>query len=51
MAGAIAIVIVLLVFPVAVLMSGAVGAAIIGYFLDEDGRARHDGSELVDLDD
>jgi ABC-type methionine transport system permease subunit len=51
MAGAIAIVIVLLVLPVAVLMSGAVGAGILGHFLYRDGQARHEGSELTELDD
>ncbi len=47
--GAIAIVIVLLVLPILVVMSGAVAAAIIGHFLVTDAEARHEGSELVDL--
>lgn len=51
MAGAVAIVIVLLLIPVAVLMSGAVASAILGEALYRDGRARHEGSELLDLDD
>ena len=51
MAGAIAIVVVLLIFPSLVLISGGVGSAILGFFLQKDGEARNDGSELLDLDD
>ncbi|MEJ7799630.1 MAG: hypothetical protein WKF60_03870 [Ilumatobacter sp.] len=51
MAGAIAIVVVLLVFPSLVLMSGGVASAIVGFFLQRDGEIRHEGSELVALDD
>lgn len=51
MAGAVAIVIVLLLIPVAVLMSGAVGSAIVGELLHRDGRSRAAGSELLDLPD
>ena len=51
MAGAIAIVIVLLIFPSLVVMSGGVGAAIVGFFLQRDGEIRHEGSELLDIDD
>lgn len=52
MAGAIVIVLVLLVaIPVAVMMSGAIVAAIIGFALQRDGDARYDGSELLDLQD
>jgi hypothetical protein len=51
MAGAIAIVVVLLVFPSLVLISGGVGSAILGYVLQRDGEARFEGSELLDLDD
>jgi hypothetical protein len=47
--GAIAIVAVLLVFPILVCLSGAVGAAVIGHFLWKDGEERNEGSELVDL--
>lgn len=50
-AGAILIVVALLLFPVAFLMSGAVASAAIGELLHRDGRARHEGSELLDLDD
>ncbi len=49
-AGAIAIVIVLaVVFPVLVVMSGAVAAAILGQSLTTDAAARNEGSELVEL--
>lgn len=48
MAGAIAMIIWLLVLPVAVLMTGAVASAVIGHFLWKDADTRHDGSELID---
>ncbi len=51
MAGAIAIVVVLLIFPSLVLMSGGVASAILGFFLQRDGEIRHEGSELLGLDD
>lgn len=51
MAGAIAIVVVLLIFPSLVLMTGGIGSAIIGHFLQRDGEIRHEGSELLDIDD
>ncbi len=51
MAGAIAIVVVLLIFPSLVLISGGVGSAILGSFLQRDGEARFEGSELLELDD
>lgn len=51
MAGAIAIVVVLLLIPVAVMMSGAVAAGLLGQFLWKDGEIRHEGSELLDLED
>jgi hypothetical protein len=51
MAGAIAIVVVLLIFPSLVLISGGIGSAILGYFLQKDGEARHEGSELLQLQD
>lgn len=50
MVGAIIIVLVVVVIlPVSVLMSGGVGAAIIGWFLRDDAARRHEGSELLDL--
>lgn len=51
MAGAIAIVVVLLVFPTLVLLSGGVASALVGHVLQRDGEIRHEGSELLDLDD
>lgn len=51
MAGAIAIVVVLMIFPTLVLMSGGVASAIVGFFLQRDGEIRHEGSELLALDD
>ncbi len=51
MAGAIAIVVVLLIFPSLVLMSGGVASAIVGFVLQRDGEIRHEGSELLALDD
>lgn len=48
-AGAVAIVIVLLLLPVLVVMSGAIGAAILGESLWRDGAARNADSELTDL--
>jgi hypothetical protein len=51
MAGAIIIVVVLLLIPVLVLMSGGVAAAILGQALEHDAEVRHEGSELLALDD
>ena len=50
MLGAIIIVVVLVVaIPVAVMMSGAVVAAVLGWGLKANGEATHEGSELIDL--
>jgi hypothetical protein len=50
MAGAILMAIFLvIVIPVAVCMSGAAVAALLGWSLTEDAEARHEGSELIDL--
>lgn len=49
MAGAILLVIALLVFPIVVGMSMAGLAALFGQTLWKDGETRHEGSELVDL--
>lgn len=51
MPGAVAIVIVLLLIPVIVLMSGGVLSAVLGLFLERDAEARNAGSELLELDD
>jgi hypothetical protein len=37
------------VVPVAIAMSGAVAAAILGFFLKDTVEREHEGSELVDL--
>ena len=50
MAGAVLMAIVLVVLiPVAVCMSGAVLAALLGWSLTKDADARNEGSELIDL--
>jgi hypothetical protein len=49
MAGAIVLVVVLLLFPVVVGLGSALIAALLGWTLWSDGEARHEGSELVDL--
>ncbi|MEZ5295050.1 MAG: hypothetical protein R2697_01865 [Ilumatobacteraceae bacterium] len=51
MAGAIAIVVALLIFPSLVLISGGFGSAILGFFLQRDGEVRNEGSELLEIDD
>ncbi|HEY8527016.1 MAG TPA: hypothetical protein VIL48_18740 [Acidimicrobiales bacterium] len=50
MIGAIALAVVLvIVLPVAFLMSGAVVAALLGQVATLDAEARHEGSELIAL--
>ena len=49
MPGAIAIVVVLILFPVIALMGAAVLAAILGMVLNKDAEVRNEGSELLDL--
>lgn len=44
-------VVALLIFPALVMISGGVLSAIIGFFLQRDGEIRHEGSELLQLDD
>jgi hypothetical protein len=51
MPGALIIVLVLAVFPILVIMSGAAASALIGELLYRDGVARNEGSELLDLPD
>ena len=48
-AGAIVIVVVLLLFPVFVAIGGLVAAAILGTALNADAAKRNEGSELLDL--
>jgi hypothetical protein len=48
--GAAIIVFVLVIFiPVSVMMSGSLGAMLIGWFLRDESDKRHEGSELIDL--
>jgi hypothetical protein len=47
--GAVLIVIWLLLLPVLILLGAAVGAAVFGNLVTADAEARHEGSELVDL--
>jgi hypothetical protein len=50
MAGGIIIAVILLVLiPVAVCMSGGIVAAILGWALRDNGVATHEGSELIEL--
>lgn len=50
MPGALVIAVILLVvIPVAVILTGAVVAAILGWSLKDNAEATHEGSELIDL--
>ena len=49
MAGALIIVAILLIIPIAVCMTGVLGAAILGQALKIDGEKRNAESELLDL--
>lgn len=51
MLGGIAIILVVLLIPVGVLMTGAVASAVLGEVLNRDGKRRHEGSELLDIPD
>ncbi|MDA2974577.1 MAG: hypothetical protein O2986_08510 [Actinomycetota bacterium] len=51
MAGAIAIIVVLALFPVLILMSGGLASAIIGAVLQRDGEDRCAHLESLELDD
>jgi hypothetical protein len=51
MSGVLAIVVALVLLPVLILMSGGVASAMIGAVLQRDGEVRHEGSELLELDD
>jgi hypothetical protein len=48
-AGAIVIVVILVLFPVFVAIGGLVAAAILGTALNVDAKQRNEGSELLDL--
>ena len=45
MAGTVVMIVILVLFPVAVVMSGAAGAAIIGTVLKRDRDEAHEGTE------
>jgi len=47
--GVIAIILVLLVFPILTCMGSALIAVILGGGLNKDGEVRHEGSELLDV--
>jgi hypothetical protein len=47
--GAIAIVVVLLLLPIAICMGCAVVAAVLGMALNRDAEVRGEGSELLDM--
>jgi len=50
MAGAIALAVLLVVvFPIVVALSGAGIAGILGFFLKKEGEAANEGSELIEL--
>jgi hypothetical protein len=48
-AAAIIVVVLVVVIPVGVMVSGAAASAILGSTLAADGAARHEGSELLEL--
>lgn len=47
--GAVVIVVILLLIPVAVIMTGALGSALIGHFVKDDVDANYADSEYLDL--
>ena len=49
MAGAVVIVVLLLIFPLLVALGGFVIAAVLGWLLNSDAQDRFEGSELVEL--
>jgi hypothetical protein len=42
-------VVILVVLPVSIAMTGGLFAAVLGWALKENGEATHKGSELIDL--
>jgi hypothetical protein len=46
--GAVAILLVLLIFPIITCMGSALIAVVLGALLNRDGEIRHEGSELLD---
>lgn len=51
MSGALILALILLAFPIVVGLSTAVLAAVLGFFLNKDAETRHQGSELLQLND
>jgi hypothetical protein len=49
MAGAVVIIVLLLLFPVVFLMTSVIGAAIIGFFLKKDRDEAYEGTEYLAL--
>ena len=50
MLGAVILVVVIVfVLPSAVLISGGIASAVLGFFLKDEADRRHEGSELLDL--
>ncbi len=49
MIGAIVIAVVLLLIPIAVIMTGALGAALIGHFVKDDVESAYVDSEYLEL--
>jgi hypothetical protein len=47
--GAVVIVVILLLIPIAVILTGALGAAIIGHFVRDDIDTTYAGSEYLEL--
>lgn len=45
----IAIIVVLLIFPILTCMGSALIAVVLGWDLNKDGEVRHEGSELLDV--
>jgi hypothetical protein len=40
---------IVVLLPVAIMMTGAVVAALVGWSLKDNGEATHEGSELIEL--
>ena len=51
MLGPIAVILLLLAIPVVVMLSGSLAAAALGLLLGRDAETRHEGSELIELND
>jgi hypothetical protein len=49
MAGSVVMIVVLVLFPIVVAMSGAIGAAVIGWFGNRDRDEAYAGTEYYDL--